>query len=264
MTSVDQTRYEIKGSAAWITLSSPATRNALSVTMIAEFGGHLCSAMDDPAVRVIVVTGEGPAFCAGADLKNRGNMGEGAHGSQHPLVGILKLLREGPKPVVCAVNGHAVGGGVGLIAACDIAIAVAGAKFSFSEVRLGLIPAMISIVVLPRLGEHQTMRLFLTGERFSAEEAREYGLLHRVVPDGRLDAAVQGEIDQILRGGPIAIREAKRLVRIVAALPEQEAFAFAQDKFATLAASEEAEEGMAAFLEKRPAAWVSRSSDEEK
>jgi methylglutaconyl-CoA hydratase len=259
----ESAQYQVDGSVARITLNSPATRNALSVTMVAELGGHLCSAMDDPAVRVIVVTGEGSVFCAGADLKNRADMGGGAHGSQNPLIGILKLLRDGPKPVVAAVNGHAFGGGVGLVAASDIAISVTSAKFGFSEVRLGLIPAMISVVVLPRLGEHQTMRLFLTGERFSAEEALGYGLLHRVVPEDQLDAVVSQVVDQILCGGPIAIREAKHLLRTVATLPDAEAFAFAQERFARLVDSEEAEEGIAAFLNKRPAAWVPQPPDDE-
>ena len=112
MVDAGRTRYEIKGSAAWITLSSPPTRNALSVTMVAELAGHLCSAGDDPAVRVIVLTGEGSAFYAGADLKNRGDMGEEAHDARHPVVGIVKLRRDDPKPDLCGVNGHAVGGGV--------------------------------------------------------------------------------------------------------------------------------------------------------
>ncbi len=259
MADSDVTRYELRGSAGWITLASPATRNALSGPLVAQLRGHLDAAMDDPAVRTVVLTGEGPAFCAGADLKNRGDMGGGKGGRGNPFVGILKQMREGPKPVICAVNGHAFGGGLGLVAAGDIAIAAENAKFSFSEVRLGVIPAMISVVVLPKLGEHQTMRLFLTGERFDAVRALEYGLLHRVVAADALEAAVGEEIDAIARGGPIAIREAKRLVRTVARLPEDEAFAYAEARIAELFASEEAAEGMAAFVQKRPARWVPKT-----
>src|SRR5262249_8455587 len=175
-------RYDRRGAAAWITLASPDTRNALSTALVAGLGAHLAAAIEDPAVRAVVLTGEGPAFCAGADLKNRGAMGETARGN--PFVDILKQMRHGPKPVIAAVNGHAFGGGVGLVAAADIAIAVDTAVFSFSEVRIGAIPAMISVVVLPKLGEHQTMRLFLTGERFPAERALGYeiGRAHVCTP----------------------------------------------------------------------------------
>ena len=146
MAGTEKTRYERRGPAIWITLDSPATRNALSATLIDELAAHLRAAMADETARVVVLTGEGAAFCAGADLKNRGDMGESGERSGNPFVDILKLIREGPKPVLCAVNGHTFGGGLGLVAAADIAIGVTGAKFSFSEVRLGAIPAMISVV----------------------------------------------------------------------------------------------------------------------
>lgn len=248
-------RYEQRGPAAWITLASPATRNALSDAIVSGLRQGLRQAMDDAAVRAVVLTGEGPAFCAGADLKSRGG-GAGGGGGDNPFVEILRLMRHGPKPVIVAANGHAFGGGLGLVAAGDIAIAAEGARFSFSEVRLGLIPAMISVVVLPKLGEHQTMRLFLTGERFGAEQALDYGLLHGVVAPAELEAAVEAEIESIAKGGPIAVAEAKRLVRKVAQLPEDEAFDFAARKIAELFASEEAAEGMAAFVQKRPPRWV--------
>ena len=250
------TKYERRGRAAWITLDSPATRNALSAALVAELTAHLQTAHADDGVRVIVLTGAGPAFCAGADLKKSGDMGEPGQRGGNPFVDVMTLMRDGPKPVICAVNGAAFGGGLGLVATGDISIGVEGAKFSFSEVRIGLIPAMISVVVLPKLGEHLTMRLFLTGERFTAERALEYGLLHRVVPADELEAAVQREVDAICKGGPIAIREAKRLVRRVARLPEDEAFAWAEKKIAELFASEEAAEGMAAFAQKRPPRWA--------
>jgi methylglutaconyl-CoA hydratase len=253
-TSLERTRYAVDGKAAWITLDSPENRNALSADLVRELGVRLRNAIDDPAVRAIVLTGAGRAFCAGADLKNRGDMGESGGGN--PFVEILRLMRDGPKPVIAAINGAAFGGGIGLVAAADIAVAVESAKFSFSEVRLGVIPAMISVVVLPKLGEHKTMRLFLTGERFEARKALEYGLLHKVAADDGLVAAVQAEVDAIAKGGPIAIAEAKRLVRTVARLPEDEAFRYAEKKIAALFASEEAAEGMAAFIGKRPPRWA--------
>jgi methylglutaconyl-CoA hydratase len=256
MVSEDVTRYELKSEAAWITLNLPEARNALSAPLVGELISHLRTAHDDPAVRVIVLTGEGSAFCAGADLKNRGDMGEpGARGG-NPFVDVLSLMRDGPKPVICAVNGAAFGGGLGLVAAGDIAIAADTAKFSFSEVRLGLIPAMISVVVLPKLGEHLTMRLFLTGERFDAGRALEYGLVHQVVSRDALEAAVCSEVEAICKGGPIAIGEAKKLVRTVAKLSEADAYAYAEARIEALFQSEEATEGMAAFAQKRSPSWV--------
>lgn len=248
-------RYELRGPAAWITLDSPGNRNALAGPLVEELGAHLRAAMDDAAVRAVVLTGNGPAFCAGADLKSRGDAVAPGAARENRFVAILRLLWEGPKPVVGAINGHAFGGGLGLVAACDIAVAAEGARFSFSEVRLGLIPAMISVVVLPKLGVHQAMRLFLTGERFGAEAARDYGLLHRVVAPGALAEAVQEEVDAIAAGGPTAVAEAKRLVRTVARLPMDEAFAYAEGKINALFRSDEAAEGMAAFAQKRPPRW---------
>ncbi len=249
-------QYERRGRAAWITLDTPANRNALSAALVRELGDHLKAAIADPEVRAIVVTGNGPAFCAGADLKNRGDAVTSERDGKNPFVEILQLIWDGPKPVIAAVNGHAFGGGIGLVAAADIAIGVTSAKFSFSEVRLGLIPAMISVVVLPKLGVQRSMRLFLTGERFDAAKAAEYGLLHRVVAPEELERAVQEEVEAIARGGPEAIAEAKRLVRTVARLPMDEAFAYAEERIAALFASAEAAEGMAAFVEKRKPRWT--------
>ena len=256
MATQEVTKYEVRGRAAWITLDAPQSRNALSAALVRELGEHLCGATDDPAVRVIVLTGNGPAFCAGADLKSRGDAVAPGSGQRNPFVEILKLLWDGPKPVVVAANGHAFGGGVGLVAAADIALAVGTATFSFSEVRIGVIPAMISVVVLPKIGAHHAMRLFLTGRRFDAAEAQAYGLLHRVVAPEALVAATEEEIDAIALGAPNAVTEAKRLIRTVARLPMDEAFAYAEDKIAQLFASPEAAEGMMAFAAKRKPAWV--------
>jgi methylglutaconyl-CoA hydratase len=250
------TRYEVRESAAWITLDSPENRNALSAPLVAELGAHLRTATDDPAVRAIVLTGNGPAFCAGADLKNRGDAVVAGTG-KNPFVEILRAMWDGPKPVIVAANGHAFGGGVGLVAAADIAIAVENATLSFSEVRVGVIPAMISVVVLPKLGVHQAMRLFLTGARFSAAEAQGYGLVHRVVPPADLAAAVQAEVDAIALGGPNAVAEAKRLIRTVSRVSMDEGFAYAEAKIAELFASPEAAEGMMAFATKRKPSWAS-------
>ncbi len=257
MASETVTRYERRGRAVWITLHSPENRNALSAPLVEELGAHLADAIADPAARVVVITGAGAAFCAGADLKNRGDAVAPGGGRRNPFVEILTAMWNAPKPVIVAVNGHAFGGGIGLVAAADIAVAVESAAFAFSEVRVGVIPAMISVVVLPKLGLHRTMRLFVTGQRFTAREALEWGLLHRLVPthDGHA-AAVQEEVDAIALGGPEAVREAKQLVRTVTRLSMDEAFAHAEAKIAALFASAEAAEGMAAFIGKRKPKWV--------
>jgi methylglutaconyl-CoA hydratase len=155
------------------------------------------------------------------------------------------------------VNGHAFGGGVGLVAAADIAVAVEGATFSFSEVRIGVIPAMISVVVLPKIGANAAMRLFLTGARFDSREAAGYGLVHRVVPADGLAAAAGEYAAAIAQGGPIAVAEAKRLIRIVSRVPMDEGFAYAEQKITALFASPEAAEGMTAFVQKRKPSWAS-------
>jgi methylglutaconyl-CoA hydratase len=259
MSTESVTRYEVRGAAAWVTLASPATRNALSAQMITELGERLDGALADPAVRVIVLTGTPPAFCAGADLKGGGAAVTQGGPGRNPFVDVLRRIWDGPKPVVVAVNGHAFGGGIGLVAAADIAIAVESVAFSFSEVRVGVIPAIISVVVLPKLGVHDTMRLFLTGRRFDAHEALGYGILHRVVAVDGLEAAVHEEVDAIALGGPNAVREAKKLVRTVSRVSVDESFAYAEAKIAELFASAEAAEGMAAFAQRRKPSWAEPS-----
>jgi methylglutaconyl-CoA hydratase len=248
--------YEKRGRAAWITLNAPQSRNALSGPIIEGLDAHLRQAIADGGVRAIVLTGTGPAFCAGADLKSGGGQAAQGGGGRNPFIEILRLIWDGPKPVIAAINGHAFGGGVGLAAVADIAVAVDSARFAFSEVRIGVIPAMISVVVLPKIGIQNGMRLFLTGETFTAAEARGYGLVHKVVPAAELAAAVQGEIDAIALGGPNAVREAKRLVRTIPYLSMDDAFAHTQEKIAALFSSPEAAEGMSAFASKRKPAWA--------
>jgi len=249
------THYARRGDAVWITLDSPANRNALSAELMRSLAAHLDAAIAEPSLRCIVLTGVGPAFCAGADLKDGG---AALRGGDNPLVGLLRRIWDAPVPVVAAVNGHAHGGGIGLVAASDIAIAVETARFAFSEVRVGVVPATIGVVVIPKIGLHQAMRLFVTGERFDAETALGYGLLHRVVPEAALEQAVQQEIDAIAAGGPQAVRHAKQLVHALHALPMDAGFRHAEALIAELFASDEAAEGRAAFAEKRPPRWAPR------
>ncbi len=247
------TLYDVRRDAAWITLNQPEKRNALSDDIVAGLRAHLNAALADDRVRVIVLTGAGAAFCAGADLKSGG---VSASAGENPFVTVLKTIWEAPKPVIARINGHAFGGGIGLAAACDLTVAADSAMFSFSEVRVGVIPAMISVVVLPKLGLQNTMWLFLTGERFSAPRAAELGLIHRAVPAADLDRAVDDVIAMIRLGGPNAIREAKQLVRRVPELSMDDAFRYTSNKIAELFASDEAAEGMRAFVEKRKPGWV--------
>src|SRR6185369_11620360 len=174
-----------------------------------------------PLVRAIVITGAGAAFCAGADLKSGGvRAGDG----ENPFVTVMKTIWESPKPVIGRINGHAFGGGVGLAAACDLTVAADNAMFSFSEVRVGVIPAMISVVVIPKLGIQNTMWLFLTGERFDARRAVDLGLIHRAVPLAELDKAIDDVAGMIRLGGPHAVREAKQLVRRIPEMSMDDGF----------------------------------------
>ena len=246
---------EDRGPARWILFDRPEKRNALSPDMIAEVLEVLHGALEDSSVRAVVLSGRGPAFCAGADLQTGKELAAAGEGAPNPFAVLLRDLQHAPVPVIAAVNGPAFGGGLGLVAAADIVLAAKEAVFSFSEVRLGLIPAMISVVVLPKIGPHQARRLFLTGRRFSASEAVDVGLVHRVVAGDELAAAVAEEVDQIARGGPRAVAEAKRLIHEIPGLTEDEAFAEAARRFADCVGSEEGQEGMAAFVEKRAPGW---------
>ena len=249
------TLYRVEQGAAWITLNRPENRNALSAVLVNELAAHFDAAQADPQARCIVITGNGPAFCAGADLKNPpGSATEGK--TSVSLAEILARMQDSPKPVIIAVNGAAFAGGLGLVGAGDIVITVQDAPFSFSEVRIGVIPAVISVVCVPKLGTHHAMKLFITGERFSGEQAVAFGLAHRAVPADQLRAAVQEEIDMIRAGGPIAVAECKRLVRRVQELPRDEGFEAMSVWSRQMFVSPEGQEGMAAFREKRKPAWM--------
>lgn len=249
--------YELQRDVAWITLNQPERRNALSDEIVGGLLGHIQAAIGDAGIRAIVITGAGTAFCAGADLKSGGVT---ATEGENPFVTVMKTIWDAPKPVIGRINGHAFGGGVGLAAVCDLTIAADNAMFSFSEVRVGVIPAMISVVVIPKLGIQNTMWLFLTGERFAAQRAADLGLIHRAVPAGELDAVVEDVVSMVRLGGPNAVREAKQLVRRIPALSMDEGFRYTAKKIGELFASDEAAEGMQAFIEKRKPRWAADPS----
>ncbi|MBB5152976.1 enoyl-CoA hydratase-related protein [Saccharopolyspora phatthalungensis] len=240
---------------ATITLDSPHNRNALSAQLRRELRDHLNSAIADDAVRVIVLAHTGTVFCAGMDLKESRSAGSEKQGvNEFPA--ILEQLWTSPKPVVAKVAGPARAGGVGMIAACDIAVAAEGATFAFSEVRIGVVPALISVTVLPRLNGRQAHELFLTGETFDARRAAEIGLLNSAVAADELDAAVQRYADMLALGAPNALAATKEM--LIGHRPSKMSEAFAQmlELSAKHFASEEGQEGMRAFTEKRKPAWV--------
>lgn len=249
-------RQERRDGVLWLTLNEPERRNSLSAAILEGLQSGLDDAATDDEVRSIVITGSGSAFCAGADLKAGGIR---PSGGENPFARILRTIWEHPRPVVARINGHAFGGGIGLAAACDLAIAAEGTQFSFSEVRLGVVPAMISVVVLPKIGIQNALWLFLTGERFDATRAAQIGLVHRVVPAAELDDAVASVLALLRLGGPQALREAKQLVRRVPELSMAEGFRHTTAIIERLFASPEAAEGMQAFVEKRPPAWASET-----
>ncbi|MFN0186985.1 MAG: enoyl-CoA hydratase/isomerase family protein, partial [Aquabacterium sp.] len=242
--SADVTLYEIRQGAAWITLNRPDARNALSADLVNSLHDHLLRAEADDQARCIVITGAGPGFCAGADLKSPpGSVVGGRRGVG--LDQVMIRMQDCPKPVIAAVNGAAFDGGLGLVGASDIVVTAEEALFSFSEVRLGLVPAMISVVCLPKLGGHHAMKLFLTGERFDGARAVALGLAHRAVPRAQLAAAVQEEVDMLALGGPTALMECKKLVRRVPQLGREAAFEETAALSLRMFTADEGREGMA-------------------
>lgn len=255
MTKPSAIRYHVENDVAWITLNRPQNRNALTAELVNALYEFLGSAEQDSTIRGIVITGAGSAFCSGADLKSP--PGTTVDGTQSiPFGDVLKRIMDSTKPVIVAINGSAAAGGLGLIGAADIVISVDDAHFSFREVRVGVIPAVIAVVCLPKIGPHIAMKLFLTGERFSSEQAVSYGLVHRVVPREQLEVAVNAELDAIRRGGPNAIKECKRLVRQIPTWSRDEGFVKTQQWSTEIFKTHEAAEGIAAFIEKRNASWI--------
>jgi methylglutaconyl-CoA hydratase len=251
-------RSAVSGPVAHLELDSPANRNALSAQLLEDLAEAIGQAESNPEVRVLVLGHVGPAFCSGADLKEQavsrraGRVAPGVGG----LAPILRQILDCPKPVICAVGGAARAGGVGLVAACDIAIASEAASFATGEVRLGVAPAVISVVVVPKIGSTAAARLFLTGSTIGAQEAKTIGLLSLVVPDSDLDLAVAEVVEQLLQAHPQALAATKRILRKMSELSRDETFSAMAELSAQLFASPVAAEGMDAFLERRPPSWA--------
>ncbi|SDP63136.1 methylglutaconyl-CoA hydratase [Actinopolyspora xinjiangensis] len=246
---------EVAGGIATITLDSPHNRNALSAQLRGELLEALRSSIADEAVRVILLTHTGTVFCAGMDLKeSRSESAENQGINEVP--GLLERIWNSPKPVVAKLGGPARAGGIGLVAACDIAVAAEGATFAFSEVRIGVVPAVISVTVLPRLHARQAHELFLTGETFDARRAEAIGLLNAAVPEAELDSAVERYLDMLARGGPNAMAATKEMLRRPRPDDLDGNFADMLRLSAEHFAGEEGQEGMRAFAEKRSPNWV--------
>ncbi|MEO8054058.1 MAG: enoyl-CoA hydratase-related protein [Acidobacteriota bacterium] len=249
---------------ARLVLNRPEVRNAWDGETVTLLQRALRDLASDDSVRVVELSGAGTAFCAGADLdwmKRVANftMEENRRDSAE-LAQLFKALDELDKPVVARVQGAALGGGTGLAAACDVVVAAEGAVFGTTEVRLGIIPAVISPYLVRKIGESHARSWFLTGERVGAEEARRVGLVHHVVAEKDLAGAAKAVIESILLGGPAAVVEAKRLVRTVSTLPAREASAWAIQRMAERRGSQEGMEGLKSFLEKRPPDWTTKGS----
>ena len=249
------------GAVLRLRLERPELHNAFDAALIARLTAALEDAATDPAVRVVVLEGAGTSFSAGADLNwMRGMAAAGEAENREDALALARLMRtldELPKPTIARVHGAAFGGGVGLVACCDVAIGVPGAKFGLTESRLGLLPAVISPYVVAAIGPRQARRWFATAEMFDAAQALRMGLLHEVVEADALDAAVDRQLALLLRAGPAASAAAKRLVREVALQPDRDRLD--QSNAALIAAlrvSAEGQEGLGAFLDKRTPAWA--------
>ncbi|HUW02884.1 MAG TPA: enoyl-CoA hydratase-related protein [Acidimicrobiales bacterium] len=239
-----------------ITLDDQATRNALSPDLVSAVRSSIVAANADDAVRVIVLTNRGSVFCSGANMKHQSS----DEGRASGRVGggfeeLLLDMTQSATPIVGRIAGHALGGGVGLAAACDISVADRDAKFGFTEVRLGLSPAIISVVCLPKMRGGEAMEAFLRGNRFDGAHAAGLGIVNRAVAADDLDAAVAEIVSDLLLGGPRGMAATKRLVHEVPALATAEAFRWTAELSAALFGADEGREGMAAFIEKRDPDW---------
>lgn len=248
--------YEAAGAVARLTLDSPHNRNALSALLVQQLHDGLRRAAGDAAVRTVVIGHTGGTFCAGADLSQAtsGDAQGAAAARAYELAALLRAIVECPKPVIAAVDGHVRAGGMGLVGACDIAIAGPRSTFALTEARIGVAPAVISLTLLPKLAPRAAARYYLTAETFSAQRAAEIGLITEATDD--LVATVDGVTAELAKASPQGLAASKALTTAaVLAGFDRDAARLAEES-AALFVSEEAREGMLAFLEKRPPRWI--------
>ncbi len=255
-------RLAREGPVCRVVLSRPDVRNAFDDILIGELTATFAAFDRDAATRVVMLQGDGPSFCAGADVAWMRKAGTYSRSENEAdarrMAEMLRAIDVCPKPVVALVQGHAIGGGVGLVAASDIVIAAEKTVFSLAEVKLGILPSVISPYVLRAMGARQARDVFLTGDRFDAREAFRIGLVHQVVPAEELEAAGRRKVDSLLTSGPEAVGVAKRLIGRVAGLSPLQAMELTVETIAERRASDEAREGLSAFLEKRAPRWVTK------
>jgi len=249
------------GAVARVTLNRPDLHNAFNETMIQELKTAFAGFNKQSDVRVVILQAESKSFCAGADLNWMKKMVDYTFAQNiedaHVLAAMLRTIHDCPKPVIARIHGAAFGGGVGLVAACDMAVALESATFSLSEVKLGLLPAVISPFVLKKIGSGVAHRYFLTAERFSAAEALRIGLIHEVVPDlSTLDERVNALADTLMANGPEAVAQCKVLIEQVCHMEWERSVDITTKMIAERRSSREGQEGMKAFLEKRPPNWM--------
>lgn len=256
----DKVKVASAGGVMTLTLADVESRNALGAALVGGLHDAIAAANADPTIRAVVITNEGSTFCAGANLKEASAANQAKSSAPGKGMGgfdtLLYEIQTSPTPVIGKIKGHVVGGGVGLAAALDISIAAEDVKFGFSEVRLGLVPAIISVVCLPKMRRGDAMEAFLRGHRFPATRAAELGLINRAVPADELDAAVEEVLADLRKGGPNALGFCKRLVYEVPSMGQKEAFQWTTRLSGELFKGEEAAEGMKAFLQKRRPAWA--------
>lgn len=249
-----------EGPVARVWLNRPEAHNAIAYDLGAELAASLHALAHDEGVRVVVLGGRGPSFCAGADIGAMKAMAsasfEQSLADAEKLAGIFAALGDFPKPVVGRIHGNVLGGGVGFVCGCDIAVASDDARFGLTEVRLGIIPGIISPYVIRRLGDRNARELMLTGERFDAAAALRVGLVHHVVPAAQLDAKVDERVGELLKGGPEAQRRIKRVLELWADSTWEEYLASLPRTLAEVRSGDEAREGLAAFFEKRKPRWL--------
>ncbi len=248
------------GAVLHVRLNRPDVRNAFNGTVVEELSAAFAAASADSQTRVVVLSGNGRSFSAGADLawmqEQAALSAEANARGAEAMARMFLAIARCAKPVVARIHGHALGGGTGLAAASDIAICTQDTVFGLTEVKLGIVPAVISPFVMQKIGVGRARTLFLTGERFDGTEAERVGLVHRAVPAADLDVAVQGVVDQLLSSGPAAVASAKELIRAIGALSLEDAIPATSRWIAELRATSEAREGMSAFLEKRRPRWL--------
>lgn len=256
----ERVEVTVDGPVARVFLARPELRNAFDGETVRELTTAVVASSAREEVRVIVLGGQGPVFSSGADIEWMRTLAGYSHEQNvedaRELAGLLFAIERSPKPVVTRVQGAAIGGGAGLVAAGDIAVAADDARFGFSEVRLGLVPAVIAPWVVRRIGLSAARELFLTGERFSAEEAVRIGLVRHVVPPEQLDQAIEARVRELLYAAPGAIAAAKALLRTVEGRSPEDVREATTELNAERRASAEGQEGLRAFLEKRRAGWV--------